>query len=201
MSATGSSPSVGVIAWGTALAQMLASDGRDVLLWAREEALVEEINSARTNSVYLPSAQFAPTIRATSDLAEMAYLDVALVVTPAQHMGSVLEAMPSHPNDLVLCSKGIEASTGRLMNHVARDAAPGSAIAVLSGPTFAHEVAEGLPTAVTLACGGGEDQWPFAPISRTMSRARKSAVRSRTCSPSPAAWWTGSTSARTPAPP
>ena len=121
MSATGSSPSVGVIgagAWGTALAQMLASDGRDVLLWAREEALVEEINSARTNSVYLPSAQFAPTIRATSDLAEMAYLDVALVVTPAQHMGSVLEAMPSHPNDLVLCSKGIEASTGRLMNHV-----------------------------------------------------------------------------------
>jgi len=162
MSATGSSPTVGVIgagAWGTALAQMLASDGRDVLLWAREEALVEEINSARTNSVYLPSAQLAPTIRATSDLAEMASLDVALVVTPAQHMGSVLEAMPSHPNDLVLCSKGIEASTGRLMNHVARDAAPGSAIAVLSGPTFAHEVAEGLPTAVTLACGGGEDQW------------------------------------------
>ncbi|MCH2487074.1 MAG: NAD(P)-dependent glycerol-3-phosphate dehydrogenase [Erythrobacter sp.] len=138
---------------------MLASDGRDVILWARESDLVEEINSARTNSVYLPSTELAPTIRATDDLSEIGALAIALVVTPAQHMGSVLEAMPDHPADLVLCSKGIEASSGRLMNHVARDAAPGSAIAVLSGPTFAHEVAAGLPTAVTLACGGGEEQW------------------------------------------
>lgn len=150
---------LGAGAWGTALAQMLASDGREVLLWAREEALVEEINAARTNSLYLPSARLAPSIRATSDLAAIAALDIALVVTPAQHMGSVLGAMPDHPRDLVLCSKGIEASSGRLMNHVARDVAPASAIAVLSGPTFAHEVADGLPTAVTLACGGGEDQW------------------------------------------
>ena len=150
---------LGAGAWGTALAQMLASDGREVLLWAREEALVEEINTARTNSLYLPSARLAPSIRATSDLAAMAALDIALVVTPAQHMGSVLGAMPDHPSDLVLCSKGIEASSGKLMNHVARDVAPGAAIAVLSGPTFAHEVADGLPTAVTLACDGGEDQW------------------------------------------
>ena len=57
------------------------------------------------------------------------------------------------------CSKGIEAGTGRLMNDVAREALPGSAVAVLSGPTFAHEVAAGLPTAVTLACAGGEAQW------------------------------------------
>ena len=150
---------LGAGAWGTALAQMLASDGREVLLWAREDALVEEINSARTNSLYLPSARLAPSIRATSGLAAIAALDIALVVTPAQHMGSVLGAMPDHPRDLVLCSKGIEATSGRLMNHVARDVAPGSAIAVLSGPTFAHEVADGLPTAVTLACGGEEEQW------------------------------------------
>ena len=71
----------------------------------------------------------------------------------------MLGAMPSHPRDLVLCSKGIEAGTGRLMNHVARDAAPHSEITVLSGPTFAHEVAAGLPTAVTLACAGGTAQW------------------------------------------
>ncbi|MEC9150855.1 MAG: 2-dehydropantoate 2-reductase N-terminal domain-containing protein, partial [Pseudomonadota bacterium] len=136
--------SVGVIgagAWGTALAQMLASDGRDVLIWAREAELVAEINSARTNSLFLPSATLSDTIRATGDLGEMAGLDALLVVTPAQHMGNVLAAMPEHPRDLVLCSKGIEAGTGRLMNHVAKDAAPGSAIAVLSGPTFAHEVA------------------------------------------------------------
>ena len=160
--------SVGVIgagAWGTALAQMLASDGRDVLIWAREAELVAEINSARTNSLFLPSATLSDTIRATGDLGEMAGLDALLVVTPAQHMGSVLATMPEHPRDLVLCSKGIEAGTGRLMNHVARDAAPGSAIAVLSGPTFAHEVAAGLPTAVTLACAEGEEQWDrIAPL-------------------------------------
>ena len=160
--------SVGVIgagAWGTALAQMLASDGRDVLIWAREAELVAEINSARTNSLFLPSATLSDKIRATGDLGEMAGLDALLVVTPAQHMGSVLAAMPEHPRDLVLCSKGIEAGTGRLMNHVAKDAAPGSAIAVLSGPTFAHEVAAGLPTAVTLACAEGEEQWDrIAPL-------------------------------------
>ena len=150
---------LGAGAWGTALAQMLASDGRDVRLWAREPELVEEINGKATNSLFLPSAQLHETIEATGDLADMAALDVLLVVTPAQHMGSVLAAMPSHPADLVLCSKGIEASSGLLMNHVARDAAPGSQVAVLSGPTFAHEVAAGLPTAVTLACGGGETQW------------------------------------------
>lgn len=154
--------SIGVLgagAWGTALAQMLGSDGRDVLLWAREPALVEEINTTRTNRPYLPSATLAPNVRATGDLAAMAALEVLLVVTPAQHLGTVLGSMPGFPADLVLCSKGIEAGTGRLMNHVARDAAPGSAIAVLSGPTFAHEVAAGLPTAVTLACGGGREQW------------------------------------------
>src|SRR5688500_10933515 len=67
--------------------------------------------------------------------------------------------MPACARDLVLCAKGIEASTGRMMHEVAADAAPGSEIAVLSGPTFAHEVAAGLPTAVTLACSGGEAQW------------------------------------------
>jgi glycerol-3-phosphate dehydrogenase (NAD(P)+) len=150
---------LGAGAWGTALAQMLASDGREVLLWAREGELVDEINAARTNSLFLPSASLAPSIRATGDLLEVAGVDILLVVTPAQHMAAVLGAMPAHPRDLVLCSKGIEAGTGRLMNHVARDAAPASEIAVLSGPTFAHEVAAGLPTAVTLACGGGQAQW------------------------------------------
>lgn len=150
---------LGAGAWGTALAQMLASDGRDVLLWARESELVDEINSSHTNSLFLPSAELSPNITATGSLDDMAGLAVLLVVTPAQHMGAVLGEMPAHPRDLVLCSKGIEASTGRLMNEVAREAAPDSDIAVLSGPTFAHEVAAGLPTAVTLACGAREAQW------------------------------------------
>lgn len=146
-------------AWGTALAQMLASDGREVLLWAFEAEVVEAINSRHRNPLYLPSAELAPTIRATGDLAEMEQLDTLLVVTPAQHMGRVLGGMATFPRDLVLCSKGIDAGTGELLNHLAAAIAPGSDIAVLSGPTFAHEVAAGLPTAVTLACGGGETQW------------------------------------------
>ena len=150
---------LGAGAWGTALAQMLASDGRDVLLWALEPELVEEINTKHTNSVYLPSATLAETIRATGDLGDLADCETVLAVTPAQHLGDVLEKLEKAPRDLVLCSKGIEANSGRMMHEVAAAASPESDIAVLSGPTFAHEVAGGLPTAVTLACGGGEVQW------------------------------------------
>ncbi len=150
---------IGAGAWGTALAQMLSTDGRSVLLWAYEPEVVAAINADHRNPLYLPAATLSPAIRATAELAELAHLDTLLVVTPAQVLGKVLSGLPAAPRDLVLCSKGIEAGTGKLMNDVAREAAPGSAIAVLSGPTFAHEVAAGLPTAVTLACGGGAAQW------------------------------------------
>jgi glycerol-3-phosphate dehydrogenase (NAD(P)+) len=155
-------PPIGVIgagAWGTALAQMIASNGSKVLLWAYEAEVADAINTARTNPLYLPSATLAPTIRATSDLADLAECETLLVVTPAQVLGSVLAGLDRLPRDLVLCSKGIDAQTGELMNEVARRAAPQSTLAVLSGPTFAHEVAAGLPTAVTLACAGGKAQW------------------------------------------
>jgi glycerol-3-phosphate dehydrogenase (NAD(P)+) len=150
---------IGAGAWGTALAQMLSCDGRDVILWAYEPEVAHAINAEHRNPLYLPSATLAPTIRATGDLADLAGLDTVLVVTPAQVLGRVLAGLAKPPRDLVLCSKGIEAGTGRMMNDVAREASPSSAIAVLSGPTFAHEVAAGLPTAVTLACGGGQAQW------------------------------------------
>lgn len=150
---------LGAGAWGTALAQMIASDGRDVLLWARRSECADEINRARANSRYLPAITLHDSIRATGELSEMAECGILLLVTPAQSLSGVLTAMPKFPRDLVLCSKGIEAGTGRLMAQVAQDAAPGSELAVLSGPTFAHEVAAGLPTAVTLACSGGEAQW------------------------------------------
>lgn len=155
-------PPVGVIgagAWGTALAQMLSTDGREVTIWAYETDVVEAINAQHRNPQYLPSAALNPNIRATGDLAQLAAIDIVLAVTPAQVLGRVLEQMPAAPRDLVLCSKGIEAGTGRLMNDVAREASPQSAIAVLSGPTFAHEVAAGLPTAVTLACSDRREQW------------------------------------------
>ena len=160
--AQGEPASIGVLgagAWGTALAQSLASDGTDVLIWAREAELVAEINASGTNSLFLPGAHLAPTVRATASLADIAGCDVLLGVVPAQFLASVLTGLPRAPRDLVLCAKGIEAGSGRLMADVARDALPGAALAVLSGPTFAHEVAAGLPTAVTLACSAGEAQW------------------------------------------
>ena len=150
---------IGAGAWGTALAQMLAADGSEVLLWAREAELVEEINGRHTNSLFLPSAVLAPTIRATGALADAADCAILLLVTPAQHLAATMAQLPAFPRDLVLCNKGIEAASGRTMYEVAHEAAPGSDIAVLSGPTFAHEVAAGQPTAVTLACGGGQEQW------------------------------------------
>jgi len=155
---------IGAGAWGTALAQMLSSDGRDVILWAYETDVVEAINREHRNPLYLPGTELSGSVRATGDLDDLAALDIALVVTPAQVLGSVLANLPARSGDrplrdLVLCSKGIEAGTGRLMNDVARSACPDATIAVLSGPTFAHEVASGLPTAVTLACEGGSEQW------------------------------------------
>jgi glycerol-3-phosphate dehydrogenase (NAD(P)+) len=150
---------IGAGAWGTALAQAVASDGREVLLWAHEPELVDEINARRTNSLFLPSARLAESVRATGEIAEAAQCEILLLVTPAQHLAAVMSELPSFPRDLVLCAKGIEASSGRLMSEVARGVARHSELAVLSGPTFAHEVAAGLPTAVTLACEGKRPQW------------------------------------------
>jgi glycerol-3-phosphate dehydrogenase (NAD(P)+) len=150
---------VGAGAWGTALAAALASDGSDVLIWAREGELVAEINARHTNSLFLPGASLPASVSATSDLKDMAALPLLLVVVPAQFLASVLNDLSDAPRDLVLCAKGIEAGSGRLMSEVAEHVAPAARLAVLSGPTFAHEVAAGLPTAVTLACSGGEAQW------------------------------------------
>ena len=98
--AQGERETIGVIgagAWGTALAQMLASDGRGVLIWAFESEVVEAINSRHRNPVYLPSARLNPAIRANGSLTDFADIDIALVVTPAQVMGKVLAGLPTQP--------------------------------------------------------------------------------------------------------
>jgi glycerol-3-phosphate dehydrogenase (NAD(P)+) len=142
---------VGGGAWGTALAQVASAGGRETLLWALEPDVVDTVNSRHVNETYLPGLRLNDAIRATSDLAELDACDAWLVVTPAQHMRSVLERAGRCNRPLVLCSKGIEERTGELLHRVAREACPGAQVAVLSGPTFAHEVARSLPTAVTLA--------------------------------------------------
>jgi len=145
---------VGVVgggAWGTALAQVAAANGDETLLWAREPEVIESVNAAHENTAFLPNIQLNSAIRATGELHDLAPCDAWLVVTPAQHMRAVLATAPAGARHLVLCSKGIEEGSGELLHAVARQACPGADVMVLSGPTFAHEVAAGLPTALTLA--------------------------------------------------
>jgi glycerol-3-phosphate dehydrogenase (NAD(P)+) len=146
---------IGVIgggAWGTALAQVAAQRGDPVLLWAREPEVVAAINAAHENPLFLAGVSLSPVVRATGILGEMASCDALLVVVPAQHVRAVLADTPVGDTPLVLCAKGIEAGTRLLVSEVAAAVQPAAPIAVLSGPTFAHEVAAGLPTAITLAC-------------------------------------------------
>lgn len=142
---------IGGGAWGTALAQIAAKGGRETLLWAREAEVVEAVNAGHENPLFLPGISLDPAIRATGDLDEIGGCDAWLIVTPAQHTRSVLERAPECDKPMVLCAKGIEECSGKLLHEVAAEACPGARIAVLSGPTFAHEAARGLPTAVTLA--------------------------------------------------
>jgi glycerol-3-phosphate dehydrogenase (NAD(P)+) len=146
---------IGIIgggAWGTALAQVAAANGEPVMLWAREHAVVTAINLARENTIFLPGVPLSPSIQATEALSDLAACDALLVVTPAQHVRASLKGLPQSRCPLVLCAKGIEAGTMALMSGIAAELHPQSPVAVLSGPTFAAEVARGLPTAVTLAC-------------------------------------------------
>ncbi len=152
---------VGVIgggAWGTALAQTLAVAGRDVVLWAYEQECSDAINTLHENTMYLPGVTLSKLIHGTSDFASLEGVDAVLAVAPAQFMRPTLISFAPHAKDglpIVLCSKGIEHNSLKFMADVLRDVLPNSIPAVLSGPSFAIDVAQGLPTAVTLAV---EDQ-------------------------------------------
>lgn len=145
---------IGAGAWGTALAIVARKGGNDVLLWTRHEDHATTLNSDKTNRKYLPGIPLASGIEATSDLALAANADVLLLVVPAQKTGAILSQLkPSLSAEavLVMCAKGIEQDTGRLMSEVIGEVAPDNPLAILSGPNFAKEVAMGLPAAATLA--------------------------------------------------
>ena len=150
--------SAGVIgggAWGTALAQVCARAGLKVILQAREAEVVAAINADHANPLFLPDIALDEAISATADLADLAACDLILAVAPAQHLRAAMRAFSPHVREglpVVLCAKGIEQGTLKLMTEVLAETAPQAAAAVLSGPSFAGEVARGLPTAVTLAC-------------------------------------------------
>jgi glycerol-3-phosphate dehydrogenase (NAD(P)+) len=146
---------IGAGAWGTALAQVAARAGLDVLLQAREPEVVESIRARRVNEAFLPGIVLDERVSVTPDLADLGACDLILAVAPAQHMRSTLTAFSAHhcPGvPVILCSKGIERGSLKLMTEVLAETLPAAPAAVLSGPSFAGEVARGLPSAVTLAC-------------------------------------------------
>jgi glycerol-3-phosphate dehydrogenase (NAD(P)+) len=148
--------SIGIIgagAWGTALAAVAARAGRAVTLYARDASHATHIAKARENprlaGVKLPSG-----INVTNDVAAACRADIILVVTPAQHLRAAINAIAPHlraQTPVIACAKGIEHGTHKFMTEIIAEAAPHAVPAILSGPSFADDVARGLPTAVTLA--------------------------------------------------
>jgi glycerol-3-phosphate dehydrogenase (NAD(P)+) len=143
---------IGAGAWGTALAQILSEGQDQLLLWAREPEVIDQINRTHENQSFLPGHRLRDNIHAIQDWDAIAACDMLLLVTPAQHLRATLQALPDSDAALLLCCKGIEARSRLLLSEVAKIVRPDNPLAILSGPTFAHEVAQGLPTALTLAC-------------------------------------------------
>jgi glycerol-3-phosphate dehydrogenase (NAD(P)+) len=146
---------VGAGAWGTALAQVAAKAGQQVTLWALEPEVVTAIQESHENTAFLPGVILDDAITGTSDLGRMTDAEVILAVVPAQFMRATLNRLAQYVREgtpVVLCSKGIEQGSLKLMTEVLAEELPYCIGAVLSGPSFAKDVALGLPTAVTLAC-------------------------------------------------
>lgn len=144
---------IGAGAWGTALATVAARAGRNVTLWARTAEHAARIASTRENP-RLPGVRLAPEIAVTHELADATRADMILIATPAQHLRGAVNMLASHlpkPAPIIACAKGIEHGTHKFMTDVIAEAAPHAQPAILSGPSFADDVARGLPTAVTLA--------------------------------------------------
>ena len=150
--------SVGIIgagAWGTALAMVAHGAGRSVNIWAREPEVAMAINLEHENISFLPGIPLAPEIKATSELAEIMEVDILIIATPAQHLRAACEKLVSYldiSTPIIICAKGIELASGALMSEIVETILPKHKYAVLSGPTFASEVAMVKPAAATLAC-------------------------------------------------
>jgi glycerol-3-phosphate dehydrogenase (NAD(P)+) len=144
---------IGAGAWGTALAAVAARAGRDVVLYARNSAIVSQIAATRANSK-LPDVRLDARIKVTGDIVLAAANDIILIATPAQDLRAAVVVLAPHlaaTKPVIACAKGIERGTHKFMTEVIAEAAPNATPGILSGPSFAEDVARGLPTAVTLA--------------------------------------------------
>jgi glycerol-3-phosphate dehydrogenase (NAD(P)+) len=158
---------VGAGAWGTALANCAARAGRDVMLWARDAAMVAELTATRENP-RLPGIRLDERVAATGAIADVAHADAVLLAVPAQDSRTAATALAPRSKSgtpVITCAKGIERGTHCFMTEIIAEAIPGALPAILSGPSFAADVARGLPTAVTLACA---DEATAAALSRSL---------------------------------
>ena len=145
---------VGAGAWGTALANASARAGREVVLWGRDAEAIATLARTRRNDAHLPGVELAEAVTPTTSLIRAASCDAVLLVVPAQASRAAAELLSPHilPGvPLITCAKGIESRTSLFMTEVLEQAVPHAVPAILSGPSFAADVAAGLPTAVTLA--------------------------------------------------
>ena len=145
---------VGAGAWGTTLAAVAATAGATVMLWAREPEVVDSLARYRENRFFLPGITLPSEIEATGDIARVGGAEAVLLVAPAQHVRSQLALLHPHikpKTPIVLCAKGIELGTAALLPEILTEVLPDAEPGVLSGPSFARDVAAGLPTAVTIA--------------------------------------------------
>ena len=145
-------------AWGTALALTCARAGRDVMLWEFDAGNAEHL-ATRRESRFLPGVRLEDSIKVTRALAEASRSDAILLVVPAQAMRSMIKSLAqtmAASTPLIACAKGIEHGSHKFMTEIIAECAPNATPAILSGPSFAADVARGLPTAVTLAAADGE---------------------------------------------
>lgn len=144
---------IGGGAWGTALGLALLRSGLRVTLWARDTAVVEAINTKHENPIYLPNIPLDHGLQATADFSALTSCDAILLAAPAQRLRTVTAELRglSPQTPFIICAKGIEQQTLALMSEVVQTTQPNHPVAILSGPTFATEVARGFPTAITLA--------------------------------------------------
>lgn len=151
---------VGAGGWGTALAVLWAGKGHSIVIWGHTASRVEMMRKARENRDYLPGIKLPPSIQFTSELSDCAAADLVVFVTPSVALRTIASRFSQHlANDhvvLLSCTKGIEYGTGKRMSEILAELFPEHAVAVLSGPNLAGEIARGLPSASVLACSKPE---------------------------------------------
>jgi len=161
---------IGAGSWGTALAILLSEHRGEVLLWGHNPQIVEELTSLRTNASYLPGVRLPPNVYATDTLSELADADLLLFVTPSKAIREISTALQGLPIaagiPCVVCTKGIEHTSGKLMGDVVAECLPDARVAVLSGPNHAEEVAQRIPAAGVI---GSRDAALLAPLQRLFS--------------------------------